>query len=373
MRNARIRSWWIVPLALAATSTVVRAEDDEEGVNGISDADLKEGLVLHLPLDGYAKDKSKNKLNGVIHGATMTDGHSGPGSLALDFDGVDDYVDLAAALSTVNALSQGSIALWFRVDQAPDQFPNRALGIPQTQQITYPVLYLGKIDPVTGNNSLMVHPIHPNARPTVWYTIVRNSINQTVPPYFCFDSCYFPPPRTNTATLCDGPGWDLLTAGEWYHYAVTVDVTGNKGYLNGEILPERRFNPNRERAPWTLVPPGAGPPSEATDVEFFDDVLGATMFHLGAGAWAYSTVEKFVDGAIDEVRIYDRVLSAEEVEALYLSDDYHDDLDLPDPPCGEDEEDHANGHGHAYGQDPEHGGNAYGHDDDPSVSEWLGL
>jgi hypothetical protein len=121
------------------------------------------------------------------------------------------------------------------------------------------------------------------------------------------------------------------------------------------------------------VPPGAGPPAEATDVEFFDDVLGATMFHLGAGAWAYATVEKYVDGAIDEVRIYDRVLSAEEVEALYLRDDYSDDAEVEDPECGEDEEDHANGHGHAYGQDPEHGGNAYGHDDDPSVSEWLGL
>src|SRR5262245_18514582 len=210
MRNARIRSWWIVPIALAATSTVVRADDDED-INGISDAQLKDGLVLHLPLDGNAKDKSKNKLHGVIHGATTTDGHSGPGSLALEFDGVDDFVDLAAAMSTVNALGQGSISLWFKLDNAPDQFANRALGIPQTLQITYPVLYMGKIDPVNGNNSLMVHPIHPNQRPTAWFTIVRNSTGPTVPPYFCFDSCYFPPPKLINTGSCDGPGWDLLS------------------------------------------------------------------------------------------------------------------------------------------------------------------
>jgi hypothetical protein len=344
----------LVAAAVAVGGGIVRADD-----NGLMDQQLKNGLVLHLPLDGNGQDKSKNKLDGEVCGAVPTDGHSGPGSLGLEFDGVDDYVDLSAALTKVNALSKGSISLWFRVDQAPDQFPNRALGIPQTEQITFPVLYMGKIDTVTGNNSLMVHPIHPNARPTAWFTIVRNELNALVPPWFCFDTCYFPLPRTNNAVSCAGPGWHLLTAGEWYHYVVTVDPTGNHGYLNGEELVERRFNPNRERPQYINAPVGAGPPAEASDVEFFDDVLGPTSFKLGAGVWGYATFERFMDGAIDEVRIYDRALTADEVEALYLLDDYADDLD-------------ANPNPHDCGNQPGNG-HAYGVDHDPTVSPWLGV
>jgi hypothetical protein len=102
-------------------------------------------------------------------------------------------------------------------------------------------------------------------------------------------------------------------AGQWYHYVVTVDATGNHGYLNGVELQQRRFNPNRERPPYNnvaLYPPGPGAPAEATDTQFFADVLDPTTFELGAGVWAYATFERFFDGAIDEVRIYDRALTA---------------------------------------------------------------
>jgi Concanavalin A-like lectin/glucanases superfamily len=356
------RSMWFAGLAVPVVlvSTLAGADDDD-----IDKQSLKEGLVAHWPMNGNAKDKADDKMHGAMCGPTATEGHSGPGSLALEFDGVNDYIDLSDAMATVNALGSGSISMWFRVDQAPDQQPNRALGIPAPDQLTFPGLYMGKVDPLNGNNSLMVHPIHPNARPTVWFTIVRNMKASNVPPYFCFDTCYFPPDqRLNNATSCSGPGEDLIVADEWYHYVVTVDASGNHGYLNGEDLQNRRFNPNRERPPYnntTLWPAGPGAPAEATDVEFFDDVLDPTDFTIGKGTWGYAQFERFFAGAIDEVRIYDRVLSADEVAVLFEEpwtedEEEVEELEETDSSCVV--------HGNA---------NAYGHDnqDDELDAWWL--
>jgi hypothetical protein len=299
-----------------------RADDDEE-------ADpLKQGLVVHWPLDGDARDAAPGHLDGLMCGPTATEGHSGPGSVALEFDGVDDYVDLAAAMPAVGSLGQGTISVWFRVDQAPDQWGNRPNpranppfpGVPQVDQVWFPVLYLGAVDPVNGNNSLMVYPVHPNFQATAFYTIVRDMLpadpvigRPATRPFFCFDSC------DTTYAGCDGPGDDAIVAGQWYHFAIVVDGSGNRGYLNGVELVNRRFNPGRSQFP--TIPAGPGFPSEDSDTEFFDDVLVAESFKLGAGVWGYAVHEKFMDGAIDDVRIYDRPLTAAEVVALYQSAD----------------------------------------------------
>ena len=44
----------------------------------------KEGLIAHWPLDGDAKDASRNGHDGVIQGAKWVDGHTGK---AAEFDG----------------------------------------------------------------------------------------------------------------------------------------------------------------------------------------------------------------------------------------------------------------------------------------------
>jgi hypothetical protein len=58
-------------------------------------ADLNDGLVAHWALDGDAIDSAGSN-HGTIYGATSTTGQIDE---ALDFDGVDDYVDFGDILN----------------------------------------------------------------------------------------------------------------------------------------------------------------------------------------------------------------------------------------------------------------------------------
>lgn len=72
----------------------------------------------------------------------------------------------------------------------------------------------------------------------------------------------------------------------WHHYAITADGTNVHLYRDGALVGTNAFVPN-----WTST--------------------GGKKFFLGGDA-AYS-----LSGHLDDVRIYDRVLSASDIEAVY--------------------------------------------------------
>ncbi|HYV96362.1 MAG TPA: LamG domain-containing protein [Gemmatimonadaceae bacterium] len=53
------------------------------------------GLIAHYPLDANATDASGHVHHGVVHGAKPTANRFGEADTALEFDGVDDYVEVA--------------------------------------------------------------------------------------------------------------------------------------------------------------------------------------------------------------------------------------------------------------------------------------
>ena len=82
---------------------------------------LSEGLVLHADFEGDASDRSANRYNGVLHGATITN-DAIVGSHAVYFDGVDNYVafpENQIYFSGDYAISvwckTESLALWSRI------------------------------------------------------------------------------------------------------------------------------------------------------------------------------------------------------------------------------------------------------------------
>ena len=72
----------------------------------------------------------------------------------------------------------------------------------------------------------------------------------------------------------------------WYHLAGTWGEGGIKLYVNGALAGQNTFEPT--------------PPKSAVNL-------------IGSSSWQGS----FIDGSIDEVRIYDRMLTEEEVRRLY--------------------------------------------------------
>jgi hypothetical protein len=91
----------------------------------------------------------------------------------------------------------------------------------------------------------------------------------------------------------DGSGCSLATPGYadglWHHLAFVVDTAGGRLYVDGSL---------KASLPWTGTP---GPTS--------------TTAHLGFARYP-GIATPHLPGALDDVRLYDRALTAEEVAAL---------------------------------------------------------
>jgi hypothetical protein len=98
--------------ALSATEIAQQFEADTPQLHIRS---LKEGLVAFYPLDGNARDRSKNKLDGTLVGTAPTVDRFGAFDRALYFDGNADRVNCGnpAALNFTNNFT---VAAWVKLD-----------------------------------------------------------------------------------------------------------------------------------------------------------------------------------------------------------------------------------------------------------------
>lgn len=88
-----------------------------------SDAPASDGLVFHLTFDdGDLTDHSGQQHSAIVHGATLTTDRFGNENSAIQFDGVDDYIEVDNA-----GLPEGNesrtISLWARFDSTPESNP----------------------------------------------------------------------------------------------------------------------------------------------------------------------------------------------------------------------------------------------------------
>jgi hypothetical protein len=78
-------------------------------------ADLSSGLVAHYSFSGHANDGSGYGHHGTVHGATLTMDHFGNPNSAYGFDGMGDYIDIAAPLTTTLGTNY-SVSAWIETD-----------------------------------------------------------------------------------------------------------------------------------------------------------------------------------------------------------------------------------------------------------------
>jgi len=236
----------------------------------------QEGLVGYWSFDSLAgnqfADLAGQKNHGFVFGADLVQGIQ---ENALGFDGQSDYAIIGETDSLPELfrdLGEGTISLWFRVDFIP-----RLHGIA-------PLFYYGgkaQCDFFDAANQGLIlevghSPIHFESE-RLYFTIWKNGCTY---PTFCFDSS------------------DPIKKEHWYHYAVVVGSDFNTGFLNGQEMDNRSYNFGN-----------------ASYSQFFEDALKHEVLWLGKGHW--DRTEQHLRGAIDELRIYNRALSTEEIENLY--------------------------------------------------------
>ena len=236
------------------------------------------GLVAHWSFDeitdGIFADHSGNDNNGTVYGAALIEGMKGN---ALSFDGVDDYARIPAdgmnAPAVFSNLETGSLSVWFRVDYIPTQIDGIA-----------PIFYYGAEENCdffdAANKGFIIEvghtPLH-NGSERLYYTFWKDGCTY---PSLCFD-------------------WQhAIAEGVWQHFVVVVGENFNTGYLNGQEMTDRWYN--------------FGTSSYS---QFFADALAHEKLWLGKGFWDDATMH--FEGAIDEIKIFDRVLTPTEVQTIY--------------------------------------------------------
>jgi len=218
---------------------------------------LSEGLILHLPIeDGNAEDITDNDYDIRVNGGEFLVDRFDVDGSAFVLDGNDDYIRIGDT-DTLDLEDTLSISIWlFYVEQATSTW--------------YTILE--KTGPADGH-----------ARYGFWVMrdlaemcIEPASNAPRVGPQMCFDSEL------------------MLNDGEWNHIAGTYDGQTIAIFINGEP---------------------AGTLDRAQP-----DGISTTDAPLYIGTDLNASRPNYLLGAVDDIRIYDRVLTDDEIVMLYEFD-----------------------------------------------------
>jgi len=220
-----------------------------------------DNLVAYYPLaagtaNGTAiSDMSPNSNNGTNYGASSTTGADGNIGTAMSFDGVDDYIDCGKDYSLSMGTNDHTVSIWAKFDNA--------LAIE--------------------NETLMITGAGSSTDAGYW--IMRYSGLNRIRLFFTDGSA-----ERISAYLTPS---DSLVENTWYNIVVVFDRDSvAKCYVNGVIL--------------------AG--STYLDISAQNgDVSNYRNLRIGA----VSSSSGKMNGSIDDVRIYNRALTQEEITLLY--------------------------------------------------------
>ena len=199
-----------------------------------------DGLQLHLPFQGDAKDHSGHDRHGAVQGASLTDDRFGRPRGAFAFDG-DDVIRVPAPPREPNA--PFSLSVWASYDELGRDWHGTAIAQDRSDARAW--LLVMRWDRLT------------------WHRFPGHA-------------------DVGRAVRC--------RANVWYHIAVTFDGTHHTFYQDGVVC-DRKADPLPafNDVPITIGARDPGDPERAT----------------------------FLKGKADDVRLYDRVLTRQEVRALY--------------------------------------------------------
>jgi hypothetical protein len=212
------------------------------------------GLVAYYPFNGDYEDKSGNNFHGTNYGSIFSLDKNNSNNSAIEFDGTNDHVILASDFDYV----ERSISVWFYASNIPvyDYVNN-----PETSW--HAILTCDHLGLSNGNIKLNVSKV--NGTDMVW-----------------FSQCwgYVVDPDILSTSISENV---------WYHAVVTISAYNVNFYINGSLI-------------------GTHPS------ENINSGNGSLNMLLGCSR---NINNRYLDGGIDELRIYDRVLNQQEIQQLF--------------------------------------------------------
>ncbi len=213
---------------------------------------LEIGLLAHYPLDGDAEDVSGNGFDGTVNGATTAKDRFDNPDAAYRFDGVDDFVDTNIEDVDLEGLEAVSFGCWVKFIS----FPN-------------------------GRNEIISNTDDRNG-------LIMSRLGQTN--------------KFNAGIGTDVDNgeehWYKVLFGEaeegqWYHLMTVYDGEELKYFIDGVISSSVEVTGNLERT-----------------------YFATTDYTVKLGGNGSLRSDSFLNGVLDDVRIYDRALTDREVYQL---------------------------------------------------------
>lgn len=222
---------------------------------------INNGLVVYLPLDGNAVDFSANNFATTVWGnntALGTTDRKGVSNGAMSFNGNDNYIAIGDSPSL--RTPSMSISCWMK----PNNTTNKSR-----------MNIIGKTDFSSSQGEQYNFGLNFNASRLFTYT---SSIKQ------------------NSNCITPGQNWQNMAVGAfaasgWYHIAYTFENGAGKMYVNGNLVVANSDYPSK----------------------VIDNCVGG---NLRIGAW-WKDYPDYFQGSLDEVRLYNRALTLDEVKILY--------------------------------------------------------
>ncbi len=220
------------------------------------------GLVAYYPFSGNANDMSGNGYNGILNGPTLTSDRFGNPNSAYGFDGVNDYIILNNYVTNFNFQQPASISLWVETKY---DIPQTVYSLGDgTTQTYFSGISIGNNTTGTLTNELI---------------IAGSQVTGSDKYITGFET-------TNR---------DLLINTGWHHLVVLFDNVSTKIYLDNTLLPLN--------CTWGI---NNGHYGNLT-------IAGSMIF----GARYANGYGGFLNGSLDDIRVYNGVLTPTEITALY--------------------------------------------------------
>ena len=238
---------------------------------GLANADIEGGLTGYWSFEEGTGDTTAD-VSGNGNDGTLTNGPTwgdGPAGLsgALDFDGNDDYVECQSLASTTTG--QLSISLWVNYERKGAD-PGRAALVANRTEDRSDMMF-----------ELIIRNLGIPAGGEVYNRLMITQGVTSWPSNWCAWKDEEGVPKVE------------VPQNEWTHIVVTCDGSEATAYLNSELI---------ATAEWILPPANVCP--------LF--IGWSTRRDGGTGP----PLEHFY-GLIDDVRLYDRLLSADDIQELY--------------------------------------------------------
>lgn len=219
-----------------------------------------DGLVAYYPFNGNANDESGTGNNGVVNGASLTADRFGNINKAYNFNGTSNYISVNNS-SSINNPSI-SISGWFNTANLP-------------------------IDVQSGARAIISKWFQQNACNANGDSFIVELASLSSTSRMVAATKFY----SNTSFYTQN---DVINTNSWYHFIFIHDsVNGGKLYLNGILVASNTLSGNMCNTTNPLY-------------------IGADNF--GTNLW------RFFSGKIDDIGIWNRALTQEEITNLYYAE-----------------------------------------------------